>query len=456
VDATGRPVSPAPGLPLPLLSLAVLPGEPSHSFELSCTTTSEHSNAATTASWMKRVCLQYFGTDKSSSSYGSSASSSSGTTVHVFECAVPASHFLGRHRLELWQPLASQKDIARAEMQAKSVARRESGLWNFENRMKRGKNMSGDGDFIAGASNGGVKGASGGHNNNALGVGSGRIPSEDDDNNRPLPLPLSYDNSLGSVESTEEQDTLLAACSYHEVTDLTFIDSEYEKRKFLALEERVDDVRAKVDELSPQVEAVFARHKAEVAHEGEVATIHQDPALHDYYVLFQMRVVGVAVSCAAIASGMVENQAGPGGRTSSMLKGVAAIQFLGDNCNLPFAGLATALIGGAAVAYAEHEKKVRVKRINDVFYTPAQADKIAEAVARAVCLNARFIQNVRALDATDELDAKQRSLPGKRKIGMMMTMRRLSLASIDCFGLLSVMVSELLVNFCSYDDFPSD
>lgn len=406
---------------MPLLSLAVLPGEPSHTFELSCTTTSKN-NSNSAMSWMKRVYLQCLG-------------ARGGKVVHEYVCAVPASHFLGRHQLELWQPLASQKDIARAEAQANSVARRESGLWSFGNRIRR-----------SATNNGGRNRSGSASHNNTLEVGSDRFPSEDD-NNQPLPLPPDSDvearaagysntsgNSLGLIESSEEQDALLAACSYREVTDITFIDSEYEKRKFLALEERVDDVKAKVDELSPQVEAMFARHTAEVAHEGDLASIHDDPALHDYYVLFQMRVVGVAVSCAAIASGMVENQGGLGGRTASMLKGVSAIQFLGDNCNLPFAGLATALIGGAALAYAEHEKKVRVKRINDVFYTPAQADKVAEAVARAVCVNKRFIQNLRALDEADELDAKQRSLPGKRKMMMMMVMIHFVVSGVSCFG----------------------
>jgi len=54
----------------------------------------------------------------------------------------------------------------------------------------------------------------------------------------------------------------------------------------------------------------------------------------------------------------VENASGPGAKSANVLKGVAAIQFLGDHCSIPFAGVATALIGGAALAYAEHEKQV--------------------------------------------------------------------------------------------------
>jgi hypothetical protein len=41
-----------------------------------------------------------------------------------------------------------------------------------------------------------------------------------------------------------------------------------------------------------------------------------------------------------------------------VLKGASSLQFLGDHCGLPFAGVATALIGGVATAYAEVNAKL--------------------------------------------------------------------------------------------------
>jgi len=69
-------------------------------------------------------------------------------------------------------------------------------------------------------------------------------------------------------------------------------------------------VEAETARLAPELEAIFARHALEEHAEGDKAAIHASGALHDYYVLLQMRVVGVAVSCAAIASGMVRGGRG--------------------------------------------------------------------------------------------------------------------------------------------------
>jgi hypothetical protein len=309
--------------------------------------------------------------------------------VHKYAVQLPASHFLGRHRLELRQPLASRADVAAAERRAASVAARF------------GSNLR----------------------SSALEVGSDRFPSDDAQQQQQQQQQVDVEAAAAAVfrggahptaVGSEAHDALLAACSYHEATDVTFVDPEVDKRKLLALEERLDAVDAAVAALRPAVAAIFARHAAATQAEGAVAAIHAAPPLHDYYVLLQMRTVGVAVSCAAIASGMVEDQSGPGGRAASLLKGAAALSFLGDHCGLPFAGLATALIGGAALAYAEHEKKVRVKRVTELWPTPAQADKVAEAVARAVCLNPRFAKQLLALDAADERDAAQKALPGQR------------------------------------------
>lgn len=38
--------------------------------------------------------------------------------------------------------------------------------------------------------------------------------------------------------------------------------------------------------------------------------------------------------------------------------GIGALEFIGDNCGMPFAGLATGLIAGAATLVNEHQKVI--------------------------------------------------------------------------------------------------
>lgn len=78
-----------------------------------------------------------------------------------------------------------------------------------------------------------------------------------------------------------------------------------------------------------------------------------------------MRIVGTATACSAIASGMVGDESEAGGNTSTLIKGGAALQFLGDNCGLPFAGMAASLIGGVVIAVEE----VTISIYNLLFFT---------------------------------------------------------------------------------------
>ena len=50
--------------------------------------------------------------------------------------------------------------------------------------------------------------------------------------------------------------------------------------------------------------------------------------------------------------------------------------------------------------------QVRVKNVNTLFYTPARADALAEAVARTACL--RLAADLEALDAEDAKDEEER------------------------------------------------
>ncbi len=88
------------------------------------------------------------------------------------------------------------------------------------------------------------------------------------------------------------------------------------------------------------------------------------------------------------------NEGGLGGdpaasAVGAAVAGASALQALGDHCGLPFAGLATALIGGAAEAVAEHVKAKRAAFVTGIFYTPQRAETVAEAVASATCLRLR-------------------------------------------------------------------
>lgn len=49
---------------------------------------------------------------------------------------------------------------------------------------------------------------------------------------------------------------------------------------------------------------------------------------------------------------------------------------------------------------------MRVKNVNTLFYTPARADALAEAVARTACL--RLAADLEALDAEDAVAAEER------------------------------------------------
>ena len=190
-------------------------------------------------------------------------------------------------------------------------------------------------------------------------------------------------------EDTEEYDDMLASCKYHEILDITISDPAYDHRKLSELEDRLEAVEDKVAELAPELEEIFAKHAEEKALEGEKKLIHETPHLHDYYVLLQMRVVGVSVACNAIASGMVGNEGSAGAKGDMATGAASALEMLGDHCGLPFVGTATALIGAGARAYAEYEKRKRVKHVQDLFYTPQRADEISERVARTACVRLR-------------------------------------------------------------------
>ena len=87
-----------------------------------------------------------------------------------------------------------------------------------------------------------------------------------------------------------------------------------------------------------------------------------------------MRCVGMAVACNAIASGMVANKDMGGALASNALMGASTLGFLGDHCGIPFAGLATALIGGVAVAYAAVGSDCQAPFLDALMLTPLWAD----------------------------------------------------------------------------------
>jgi hypothetical protein len=264
VDQLGQRASPPRGLPQPLLTMYALPGEPEHAI-------------------VKQAKLTKA---KSSANGVFNALFSWGPAVNTFDVQLSQGLVLGRHRLDLRLPLASSKTMQGINERA---SRSEN---NFNN-------------------NGGVNV----RNNNSLHSGSSGCGRDSGS----MGGPSSDDEGEADVEDQgegEEFDSMLESCAHHEVVDVTLMDPEFDKRKLQALQERLESVEKSVAELAPQLEGIFARHATEEALEGAKAKIHKEPALHDYYVLLQMRIVGVAVACNAIASGMVGNE-GPAGATAS-------------------------------------------------------------------------------------------------------------------------------------------
>ena len=213
----------------------------------------------------------------------------------------------------------------------------------------------------------------------------------------------------------EEYDHMLASCKYHEILDITISDPAYDHRKLSELEDRLEAVEDKVAELAPELEEIFAKHAEEKALEGEKKLIHETPHLHDYYVLLQMRVVGVSVACNAIASGMVGNEGSAGAKGDMATGAASALEMLGDHCGLPFVGTATALIGAGARAYAEYEKRKRVKHVQDLFYTPQRADEISERVARTACVRLR--RELEDVEREDQAHAERAAARRGRRRG---------------------------------------
>lgn len=159
-------------------------------------------------------------------------------------------------------------------------------------------------------------------------------------------------------------------------------------RRILDLEERMDTVEATVQELSNDLQGIFAKHNDEERLKGIYNEIYDTPYLYDYFTMLHTRVVSMAVASSAVASGMVTNtgSAGDGGVMSGLMGATGALEYLGENIGLPFAGVATALIAGAAHAYEERQKALRVQRMQEMFGSPNKADEVAELTARDATL----------------------------------------------------------------------
>lgn len=87
------------------------------------------------------------------------------------------------------------------------------------------------------------------------------------------------------------------------------------------MDARLETVEAEMEKLLPQLDSIFAKYAAEEAAESELAAIHECGYMRDYYIMFQMKLVGIAVATQAISSGMVEDVSSGGGVSSHVLAG---------------------------------------------------------------------------------------------------------------------------------------
>lgn len=182
--------------------------------------------------------------------------------------------------------------------------------------------------------------------------------------------------------------------------DLVVSDPEADHAQLQELERRIAAVEATVAELMPQLGPIFSGLAEKKALDADRQRINDTPFLHDYYVLVQMRIVGMTVSCSAIASGMVADDSTATGGVAGdlMASGANMIDFLADQVQvIPFSNAATQLLTGGMRMYAEHQKAVRVRNCSRVFFSPTRADEIAEEVARKATI--AFVDTLTRLDS---------------------------------------------------------
>ena len=162
-----------------------------------------------------------------------------------------------------------------------------------------------------------------------------------------------------------------------DVIELNVTDPAAMYRQLQDMEERLKKVESAVENLLPELEPIFDKFKTEQALEGERARIQSTPYLHDYYVLVQMRVIGMTTACNAISSGMVGNEGGASAADDAAgllaSAGTSILEFAADAVSaIPFSGAATTLLTAGLNAYAEHQKAERVKTVQFLFYSPTR------------------------------------------------------------------------------------
>jgi uncharacterized membrane protein YgcG len=206
VDAQGLSARPPIGLPAPILRLHVLPGEREHATVMIPPPSLQEASLLQSLCGRRALCR--------------------------FEVQLKESLLLGRHRLELQQPLASKATIKAIDEAPPAHA----------GRLSATDNGGGGGGGVGGSSSSSSSGGS------SSGVGGGG-----ELNRRSVSLsslrasfgfesPADKDDAEAAAEETEEMDDILVSCNFHEVTDFTILDPEVDKKKRQALEDRLDKV----------------------------------------------------------------------------------------------------------------------------------------------------------------------------------------------------------------------
>lgn len=204
-----------------------------------------------------------------------------------------------------------------------------------------------------------------------------------------------------SADAETEKNESITLLAYEMETSVDFVigDVEADLRKQFAMERSLEGMQSLSQKMANELSGVFSKYHAEEAAEDDQKHILENPYLDDYYTLLRMRVVGMATSCLCIHSGFVKNESAARGFARKVGDSADFLHFIGENCGLPFAGAATAIIRGAANSYAEHEKAKRVAQVAHAFPTTSDADSVAEEVARKATL--RLENDLCELDRRD-------------------------------------------------------
>jgi hypothetical protein len=132
---------------------------------------------------------------------------------------------LGRHRLDIRQPLASTATLSYIE------SRNWLGFKTGERTLSKGNTM----EVSRSSSDGQGRSSSNASEQGMIIPNNQHLNDEEEED----------DDDDDDEQEGEEHDKMLENCKHHEVIDITFMDPEFDRRKLQQLSSRLDLVRTK-------------------------------------------------------------------------------------------------------------------------------------------------------------------------------------------------------------------